>query len=555
MDTHQLRHPFFARRLLLAVFACLIAITALPQAADAAQFGVTRLRQNTSAGAENYLFTDGGSVFAEGRVDPAYYRFSVISPTGTVGASTTCKQSLVRGSASYTYAIKATDATTGATAWRVRLEEWNNFACSGTPTKTASKYFDIARASSYSDAALTTPRAVFGAGSSAYVKATGVGVVKLAAGNTAQSDWQTTWLRPSGATACANTANADRPDATAGGLLASGSYLKYRPDTGGAPAAWNLESNYETRPCQDISASNEGAWSVRLQKDATHFVTLKAFTVDATPPDTTITSAPAGSTAQTAADLVFNGSQPDATFECKLDGGAWGACTSPKHYSGLSESSHTFQVRGVDPAGNVDATPASVTWTVDTTLPAVTLTDPATGTATSDSTPDFAGAAGNAPGDSATVTVKITKPVAGGPDQLVQTLTPTRTGGTLSVAPTVPLPDYKVHVEQADDDGEDRVLRTTTSRVDATHPTSTCSSPGRTRRRRAARRHSCGGPGGLASDMKPRPSRSSCGADRPRAARPSRTPPRPWTRPAPGRSPRRSPRTCTSNTNDEEGRT
>src|SRR6186997_2172138 len=170
MDTSHLRHPFFARRLLLALFACLIAVTALPQAADAAQFGVARLRQNTSTGAENYLFTDGGSVFAEATVDPTYYRFSVISPTGTVRASTACKQSLVKGSKSYTYAIQTTDATTGATAWRVRLDEWNNFACSGTPTKTASKYFDIARAASYSDATLTTPRAVFGAGSSAYVK-------------------------------------------------------------------------------------------------------------------------------------------------------------------------------------------------------------------------------------------------------------------------------------------------------------------------------------------------------------------------------------------------
>src|SRR6188508_238182 len=106
MDTSHLRHPFFARRLLLALLACLIAVTAVPQAADAAQFGVTRLRQNTSTGAENYLFTDGGSVFAEGTVGPPLYRFSRVRPAGTVGASTTCKQSLVKGSASFTYAIK-----------------------------------------------------------------------------------------------------------------------------------------------------------------------------------------------------------------------------------------------------------------------------------------------------------------------------------------------------------------------------------------------------------------------------------------------------------------
>jgi hypothetical protein len=459
-------------RSLLAVLAALIALAAVPSSADAATFGLTRLRQDTATGAENYLFTDGNVVIAQASVDIAYYRFSVLDAAGTVRYSSACTQSLVKGSASSTYAIQPTDPTTGATAWRYRVDEWNNFACSGTPAKTSSKYFDIARASSFADAALTTPRSVFAAASSAYVKASGIGVVKLTAPNTAQADWQTTWLRPSGATACANTANADRPDASAAGLLAAGSYLKYRPDTVAGGAAWNLESNYETAPCPSFSPSNEGTWSVRLLKDATHFVTLKAFTVDATPPDTTITAHPTGSTPFTSADLGFVATQPDATFECKLDAGAWGACTSPKHYTGLSESSHTFQVRALDPAGNVDATPASTTWTVDTTLPAVALTSPVDGFATSDATPDIGGVAGNAPGDSATVTVKILQPVTGGPDQLVQTLTATRSGATWSVAPSVPLPDgtYRVHAEQADATARLAFTGEHTFRVDTAAP-------------------------------------------------------------------------------------
>ena len=68
--------------------AVVVAFAALPQAADAAQFGLARLRQTSATGAENYLYTDGGVVFAQGTVDAAYYRFSVVDPTGTVEAFT-----------------------------------------------------------------------------------------------------------------------------------------------------------------------------------------------------------------------------------------------------------------------------------------------------------------------------------------------------------------------------------------------------------------------------------------------------------------------------------
>ena len=48
-----------------------------------------------------------------------------------------------------------------------------------------------------------------------------------------------------------------------------------------------------------------------------------------------------------------------ATFECPLDGAAFAACTSPhdRHRSRVGE--HTFAVRAVDAAGNVDADPAT----------------------------------------------------------------------------------------------------------------------------------------------------------------------------------------------------
>ena len=54
-----------------------------------------------------------------------------------------------------------------------------------------------------------------------------------------------------------------------------------------------------------------------------------------------------------------------ATFECRLDGGARAACTSPKSYTDLADGEHTFEVRAVSPPGNPDTTPAAHTWTID----------------------------------------------------------------------------------------------------------------------------------------------------------------------------------------------
>lgn len=87
---------------------------------------------------------------------------------------------------------------------------------------------------------------------------------------------------------------------------------------------------------------------------------------DTTPPETTITSGPSGTTSSTAASFEFSSSEAGSTFECGLDGAAYAACTSPTAYSDLAPGSHTFGVRATDAAGNVDVTPATRTWTIDT---------------------------------------------------------------------------------------------------------------------------------------------------------------------------------------------
>src|SRR5205823_7171148 len=59
------------------------------------------------------------------------------------------------------------------------------------------------------------------------------------------------------------------------------------------------------------------------------------WTVDATPPETTITPAsePANPTPSTSASFVFTASEGGSTFQCKLDSAAYASCTSPQAYT------------------------------------------------------------------------------------------------------------------------------------------------------------------------------------------------------------------------------
>ena len=130
--------------------------------------------------------------------------------------------------------------------------------------------------------------------------------------------------------------------------------------------------NFALTPVTDIP---EGLHRIGAATEI-QFVRSKTSTVqvtfDRTPPDTVITSAPPALTNAAASTFTFS-SEPNASFECSLDGAAFTACTSPSTLT-VAEGPHTFAVRARDAAGNVDPSPAQHSWSVDRTAPEIDLT-------------------------------------------------------------------------------------------------------------------------------------------------------------------------------------
>jgi hypothetical protein len=120
----------------------------------------------------------------------------------------------------------------------------------------------------------------------------------------------------------------------------------------------------------------------------------RSFSVDSAAPDTTLDSAPPIFDASDEATFEFSSSEPNSTFECQLDAAGWNLCLSPEHLPLLADGTYTFEVRAIDAAGNVDPTPSSATWTVDTQAPAPPqISAPADPAATADSSVTLSGTA------------------------------------------------------------------------------------------------------------------------------------------------------------------
>ncbi len=106
---------------------------------------------------------------------------------------------------------------------------------------------------------------------------------------------------------------------------------------------------------------------VSIAADGGRMVVQRSRPADITPPQTTIVSGPVGSTRDTTPTFGFSSNEAGSTFECRIDTAAFASCSGPGNNHtppALKLGSHTFAVRAIDSARNIDATPASRSFSV-----------------------------------------------------------------------------------------------------------------------------------------------------------------------------------------------
>jgi hypothetical protein len=90
---------------------------------------------------------------------------------------------------------------------------------------------------------------------------------------------------------------------------------------------------------------------------------------DPVAPKTTITAGPPARTNDNTPVFQFKADDNQATYQCRVDAGAFVACTSPVTTTPLPDGPHTFSVQATDRALNVEAAPVTRSFTVDTVKP------------------------------------------------------------------------------------------------------------------------------------------------------------------------------------------
>jgi len=322
------------------------------------------------------------------------YRLDGGAWSGYSGSTTRSYTGLTEGS--HTFEVRArdgagnVDATPASYTWVIDTTAPDTFITSypANPTNSTSATFEYSASkagcefsyrldggvwSAYSPATTTSYAGLSGGSHTFEVRA------RDGAGNVDATPASYTWVID---TTAPDTFITSRPDNPTNSTSAdftftaneSGCEFSYRLDSGG----WSGYSSATSASYVGLSGGSH-TFEVRARDGAGNVDATPAsytWVIDTTAPDTFITSYPANPTNSTSATFTFSANESGCEFSYRLDGGVWSgySTVTSVSYAGLTEGSHTFEVRARDGAGNVDATPASYTWVIDTTAPDTFIT-------------------------------------------------------------------------------------------------------------------------------------------------------------------------------------
>jgi Bacterial Ig-like domain len=234
----------------------------------------------------------------------------------------------------------------------------------------------------------------------------------------------------------------------------------------------------------------DGQYTAQAQQGSDPVSSPVTFTADGTGPAVTLVNPPNTNTTHdntpTVSGAAGNATGDGANVNVKIYAGSGTAGAVVQQFdvartgatwttsaAALADGTYTAQATQADDVGNTTTSSAN-TFKIDTTPPAVTITQP--GGATNDATPQLAGAAGNAEGDNATVKVKVFAGATATGTPL-QTVDVTRNGTSWSVGASQLAPGtYTAQATQLDNvDNTTSVTKTFT--VDTTAPSVTLDKP------------------------------------------------------------------------------
>ncbi len=128
-------------------------------------------------------------------------------------------------------------------------------------------------------------------------------------------------------------------------------------------------------PCtspQSFAGQADGTYTLRIRQTDQLGTQSEPFPitwkVDGTPPgQPSIAPSVPDATSSSSQAIQFTG-EGGGSYECRLNNGAWAACTSPFATGALPDGRQTFEIRQTDDAGNVGAARVAE-WVIDTTVP------------------------------------------------------------------------------------------------------------------------------------------------------------------------------------------